>query len=174
MHCVMKVVAPLRVNAIPSLRGRVQYANIIQIAFGDQMDLPAEPLRQIAGGALQLGEKMPRPEIEDPVNRIEPQSVEMIVLQPVQSVFDEKSPDLIAACTVKVERLSPGSAVTIGKVRPVSIKVVAFRAEMVVDHVQRNCQSARVSRIHKLVQRLRTAVSILRSEFIHAVVSPVA
>ena len=77
-------------------------------------------------------------EIENAVNCVQTQGVEMVVLKPIQCILDEESPHFVAASTVKVDGLTPRGPVAIGKVWSVSIKVVAFRPQMVVNHVERD------------------------------------
>ena len=154
--------------------GMMQEARIVQIAFGDQMNFPAEPLRQLSDRSLELRQKVARTEIVDSVNRVQAQRVEVIVLEPVQCVFDEESPHIVAFFAVKVDGLTPGSAIAIGKVWAVSTKVVAFRAEMVVNHVERDGEAMLVGRVYQPLQGLWAAVGVLRREEIDAVVAPIA
>src|SRR3984957_14941100 len=112
----MKVVAPLRIQVVSSLRMIVQKARIVQIAFGDAMNHSSQPLRQGPDRALEFCQKVTRAEIENAVHRIQTKRVEVIILQPVQCVFDKESPYFVAARTVKVQRLTPRGAVTIGEV----------------------------------------------------------
>src|SRR5689334_23120722 len=108
------------------------------------------------------------------MNGIQTEGVEVIVLQPMERVLDKESPDLIAAGTVEVDGIAPRSSVTIRKVRRVCAKVVAFRAEMVVDHVEGDRQAMPVSGIDEALKRFGWTVSILRSKGIDAVITPIS
>ena len=101
-------------------------------------------------------------EVEDAVDSVQPQSVEVIVLQPVQCVLDKEPSHFVAVLTIEIDRLSPRSSIAIGKVRSECTQVVAFRTEVVVDDVERDRQTLRVSCIDETLQRRRAAVGILR------------
>src|ERR1700733_6959630 len=101
---------------------------------------------------------MLRAEIVDSVDGIEAERIEVKVLQPIQCVFDEEPPYFVAVGTVVVDRLAPGSAIAIGKVRAKCTKVVAFRTKMVVDHVERHCETMSVRCVDQTLQRLRTTI----------------
>src|SRR5260370_30825398 len=112
----MEVVAPLGIKVVPTLLRAAQNARVVEITFCNQVELPPQSLRQIGDCGLQLCQKVAGAEIENSMNRIQAQRVEVIVLQPVQCVFDKESPYFIAAHTVKVESLAPGRSITICKV----------------------------------------------------------
>jgi hypothetical protein len=98
----------------------------------------------------------------------------VIVLKPVQCVLDEESPHFVAACVVKVDRLPPGSSIAIREIRPVRIKVVAFRTQMVVNDIQRDRQAKVVGRIYEALERFWAAVTVLGSVKIRAVIAPIS
>src|ERR1039458_6588084 len=100
----MKIIAPLRIHAVSSLLMTVQKARIVQIAFRDAMNHPSQPLRQVPDRALEFGQKVTRAEIENSVHGIQTERIEVIILKPVQCVFDKESPHFVAARTVKVRR----------------------------------------------------------------------
>src|SRR4029077_7827125 len=122
------------------------------------MERPPQPVRKSRNATLQLCEKVACAEIAHSMNRVEAQSIKVIILQPIECVLDEEPPHVVAALTIEIDRLTPRSAVTIGKVRSEYIKVVAFRAEMVVDHVECNSETVRVGRIHESMKPGRTTV----------------
>src|SRR5579863_1837194 len=173
VHRVMEVVAPLRVHSISSMLGIAQDSGIVQIALGNQIQTPPKTRRQICYERFQLLQKMPGAKVENPVDRVQAQRVKVEFVKPVQCVLDEKPPYFIAVLTVEIDRLSPGSLVAIGKIWAKSIKVVAFGAKMVVNHVQNHRQTLFVRGIHQPPQRFRTTIRILWSIRINAVVSPI-
>ena len=79
---------------------------------------------------------MIRAEVEDLVDRVEPQRVDMVLGQPVQRIVDEEAPYPGALRTVEIDRGAPWCSITVGKVWAILAKVVSFRAQMVVDDVQ--------------------------------------
>src|ERR1700685_1213309 len=123
----MKIITPLRIQVVSSLLMIEQKAGIVQIAFRDAVNHPSQPLRQGPDRVLDFCQKVTRAEIENAVHGIQTERVEVIILKPVQCVFDKESPHFVAARTVKVQSLTPRGTVTIGEVWSVNIKVVAFR-----------------------------------------------
>src|ERR1700691_3338762 len=117
----MKVVTPLGIQVVSSVLVIEQKPRIVQIAFGDAMNHPSQLLRQVRDRALELCQKVTRAEIENAVHRIQTERGEVIILKPVQCVFDKESPHFVAARTVKVQSLTPRGTVTIGEVWSVSI-----------------------------------------------------
>src|SRR5580692_12777956 len=71
------------------------------------------------------------------VNGIQPQTIEAILLDPVQRVVYKKVAHRAAAFAVKVDRGTPGRTMRrIEELGTVGVKVVPFRAEMVVNDVE--------------------------------------
>src|SRR5215831_1693967 len=106
--------------------------------------------------------------------RVQPQRIEVILLQPVERIFEEKTTYLVAARSIVVDGLSPWRAIPIGKVRTISPEVVPLWTEMVVDDVQRHSQPAGMCPGHQAPQSFRAAVGVLRCKRKHSVVTPIA
>src|ERR1700722_20774775 len=104
---------------------------------------------------------MQRAEIKDSMHGIQAQSVEVILLKPVERVVDEETADLIAGRAVKVDCLSPGTLIATGEVRTIFAEIVPFRSQMVVNNVEGYGESVLVSGIDQPLQALRVAVCIL-------------
>src|SRR5580698_1841282 len=117
MNRMMEVIGPLRVEPVSTLFGVARYSRIIQIGLRDDMERAPQPGRKFRNAALQLREKVAGAEIEDPVDRVESKSIEVIILEPIECVLDEKPPHIVTALAIKIDRLTPGSAITIRKVR---------------------------------------------------------
>src|SRR5579862_2133716 len=113
-------------------------------------------------------------EIVDPVNRIEPQDIDVELLEPGKRVLDKKVADRAAVGAVKVDGFTPRRAVTIAEVGPELPEVISFRSEVVVDDIERDREPVRVRRIHKLLQCPRTSITILHRKRIDPVIAPVA
>ena len=94
-------------------------------------------------------------ELEDSVNSVESQCVEVELLEPVHGILTEKPSHFVAAWPIEIHRLTPKSSVTIGKVRTVCIKVVAFGTEMVVDHIEGNGEATAVRGIDQALRGRR-------------------
>src|ERR1700719_2017555 len=127
-----------------------------------------------ANSFRQLGENVRPRIISNSVHRVETQSIEVVLLEPVQRVVNEEIAHCPGARTVKVDRLSPRSAVTVGEeLRCVETERVAFRAEVVIDNVKKNHQILRMGRIHKMLQLFRCSVTACRCVRQDAVISPI-
>src|ERR1035438_686413 len=92
----MEFVIPLRIPPVPSARSRLDHPNIVEIAFRDQPRLTSQQRRLLVESVGELCQKVRGAEIVNAVNRIQPQRVDVIFGQPVQSVVDEKLPDAVA------------------------------------------------------------------------------
>ena len=147
---MMKIVAPLGVEAEPPRRRRLDDARIVQIALGHQPGAAPQTGRLGVKRVGELGEDVARAEVEDAVDGVEAQPVNVIVGQPVERVVDEEPPHLVAVGPVEVERGAPGCPVAIGEVRAEVLEVVSFGAEVVVDDVDKQRQPVRVTGVHQL------------------------
>src|SRR5260370_36626862 len=100
--------------------------------------MPTKALREPFHGRFEFRQERIGAEMENAMNRAQPQGVEMKCLQPIERVLNKKSAYFVAARIVKIDGLSPGSSIPVGEIRGVRTQVVAFRPEMVVDHVESN------------------------------------
>src|SRR5581483_2900135 len=171
---VMKVIGPLGIEPVTSVAGIAQESGVIQITLGDKMNWATQSLRQLSRRRLQFGQEVMCAEIKDSVDRIQPQAIEMIVFEPVQRVLAKKSSHVVAARTVEIYGLTPWCSITVGEIWCECTKVVAFRPEMVVNHVQHGGQPMAMDCVHQSLQRRGAAVGTLRRILVHAVVSPVS
>ena len=122
----------------------------------------------------QLVQQMIRAEVEDLVDRVEPQRVDMVLSQPVQRVVDEEASNLGALRTIEIDRGTPWRAITVGKVGAILAQVVSFRAEMVVDDVQHHREPFAMTSVDQPLQPQRSAIYGMRRVKVGAVVPPVA
>src|SRR5579863_4040326 len=174
MNRMMEVIRPLRIEAVSTVFRVMQEPRIVEIGLRDEMEGPSQAKRKLRDVAFELREKVAGTEIENSVHGIKAERVEVVIFEPIECVLDKVPPHMVAVLTIKVNRLPPRGTVTIGKVRSECTKVVAFRPEMVVDHVQRNGETLSVSGIHQTMKRGRTSVGILRGIGVYAIVSPIA
>jgi trehalose synthase len=87
-----------------------------------------------------------RYQIEDGVNGIQPQCVKVKLRLAVERVLNEVTAHLVAVRPVEVQRLTPGRVVAVREVGSELIEAVAFGAEMVVNHIERNGRTRSRSR----------------------------
>src|ERR1700761_3442183 len=105
---------------------------------------------------------------------VKSQSVTVVILEPHQSVVAEEASYLIAATLVQIHRIAPRRLVPRRQVRTELVRIVSNWAEMVVDHVQDDAQSARVARIHETFKSVRSAIRLVGCEERNTIVSPPA
>src|SRR6266849_6400167 len=98
----------------------------------------------------------------------------MIFLKPVQRIFEKEAPHLVAVGAIVVDRLSPGSAVTIGEVRTIRREVIPLRPEVVVHDIERDRESVRVSSVDEPLHACWATVRVLRRKRINAVIAPIS
>src|SRR6202030_3796690 len=169
----MKIVAPLRRHPKSSLAPRTQHARIVQIALRNERNAPARPCGESIDLLGQLAQERERARIKDSMNRVEPQRINMKILEPVECVLDEKAPHLIAVRAIKVQRRSPRRLVTIRKIRTILAQVITLGSQVVVYDVQRHGEPSRMRGIHEALQIARRSVAILNGKRVHAVVAPI-
>src|SRR6266849_2011497 len=84
---------------------------------------------------------------------IEAETVEMILGNPVQGIFDEEAPHHLAVGTVQIQSGAPGRGVMLREVeRTVDAQVIPVWPQVVVNHVEQDCQSQAVSRVHEAAE----------------------
>ncbi len=148
MEGMVEVVIPLGVQAVSPKFPRADNARIIEVALGDDVDLPIEPLRLLVYGRGQLQKRMGG-EIQDAVDCIDPQGIDMKLRHPVQGILDEKTPNRIAVGSIEVDGRTPRGFVAIGEIRTEIPQVITFWTQVVIHHIQHDGYSPPVARVHQ-------------------------
>src|SRR6266550_2209467 len=120
------------------------------------MDLSLPPYR-----ATHLGGHFIQPiRLRYCMDRIEAQTGEAILDQPVQRVLDKKTSDLIAA---EIDRAAPWCCDVRAKhFGRVQMQIISVGSKMVVDDIQENHQTTIVSSVNQTLQLVRRAVTAFR------------
>src|ERR1700722_3996063 len=171
---MMEINAPMGVDSVNTPLSISKEARIVHFPLRDQVERATKSSGQVSDRRLEFCQEMTGAKVKDSVDSIQAKGVEVVVFEPIQGVLDEESPDFVAAFAVKIDSLTPGSSIAISKVRPVSTKVIAFRPQMVVNHVEGDGQTLLVSGIYQSLEGLWATVGVLRSKHIYAVVSPIS
>src|SRR5258705_1530110 len=108
--------------------------------------------------------------VENRMHRVEPERIDVAINDPVKRVLNKIIAHLVAPRTIEIERRSPRRLVPVGEIRPELGKIIALRAEMIVNDVQNYRQAATMAGIDEQFQICWTAVGILRGQWINAVV----
>src|SRR5581483_83564 len=91
-----------------------------------------------------------------------------------EGVVAEEPADLIASALVEVDRSAPRRVVTLRKVGRKLVRVIPYRAEVVVDHVEDHSKVLGVAGIDEALESIGTAIGLERREEEDAVVAPAA
>jgi hypothetical protein len=126
MQAVVEVVAPLGVEAVAAVAGRLEQADVVQITFADEVVLARGLARDLADAFRQFLDEVLGALIVDLVQGVQPQGVEMVFAQPEEGVFDEEVANAKAVGRVIIDRITPGCAVSAGEIRAEVPQVVAF------------------------------------------------
>ncbi|MHC2695560.1 hypothetical protein ACVME9_008051 [Bradyrhizobium liaoningense] len=170
---VMIVIVPLAaIFAVRRLLRGVEQAGAIVAVLQHEMDVASRGLGELAGGNAQvLQHRLLAGDRHDVVGGIQPQAVEAVVAEPGQRVLDGKGSRLRHAI---VDRTAP-RRVRIGEeCRRIAAEVVSFRAEMIVDHVEKHHQPAQMSLVDQRLQVFGPAIGAVGRIPQHAVIAPAA
>src|ERR1700745_1659932 len=111
--------------------------------------------------------------IENCLRRVEPQPVEMILVDPIACIGDKEFARRAGIETVEVDGLTPFVVVTIGEIScGEQFKIVSVRAEMVVDDVENDGDPKSVGAVDEAAKIHRSAVEPGWCEEVDAVISP--
>src|SRR2546426_5113129 len=170
---VMKVVIPLRIESISAQLTGPDQAGVVQRAFGDDIDAAIEVYASLMNSFRELFQNVHCGVIEDGVDCIQTQRIDVVVLNPLDSVGNKEMPHLVAVRIVEIQGRTPRCLIAVCKVRPKLREVISFRANVVVNHIEHDSETALMAGIHKSLEASRAAVRILNGEGKNAVVSPV-
>ena len=123
--------------------------------------------------AHDRGHNMLRRVVDDGLNGVEPQSVDMELVDPIAGVADKEIADRAGRGGVEVDRFAPLGVMLLGNVvARVEPRVVTHRTEVVVNHIEQHAEPAAVGRVDKATKIVGLAVQPSRREQLHAVVAP--
>ena len=171
---VVQVVGPLRVVPARLARGvELEPARLVGVVLEHEMDVSARA--QLAANPFgEFRQQMARAVVDDRMDGIQPQAVEMELLEPIKRVVDHELADVSRIRAVVVDGSTPWRLVPLGEQRRVAAEVVALGAEVVVDHVEEDHQPAPVGGVDESLEILRAAIGRVGREQVDAVVAPVA
>src|SRR5437660_562488 len=98
----------------------------------------------------------------------------MIFANPVERILHYILAHTVTARLVVIDRVTPGRLVLAGKIWSEQVKVIAFIAEVVINHVEQHPETLGMRGIHQTPQSLRAAIAGLHRVRRYAVISPVA
>lgn len=102
------------------------------------------------GPGGKLGDEMPRRVVNQPVCRIEPKAVEVVLVKPMQRVLDEEFAHVLGALVVEVNGGSPRTAMLPREVQRAEKRPGGtIRTKVVIDDVQQDREVETMGRIHE-------------------------
>src|SRR5579863_1585048 len=122
----------------------------------------------------ELLQKLARRRIDDCMDRVETKRIDVELGDPLQGVLDEVVAYLVAVGSVKIEGFAPICFVYISEIRAKIGQIISFGTEVVVNNIERHCNSVLMTSVHKPLERVWASVRFLDCKRIHAVVSPVS
>src|SRR5512146_3277346 len=124
MHRVMNVIIPLCIVLSSTVRSASQVSGSIVVIFQDEMYL-AFIACACAYCFCQFDKNIGFRLIDDGVNSIQPKSVKVVFIQPVERIVNEEVADHAATRTIEVDCLPPRRAMPRGKeLRSISAQIV--------------------------------------------------
>src|SRR5262245_6596710 len=172
MPGVMVVVIPLR--AVFSLRrigARIEQARLVVVVLQDEMDRSPGGGGEMPDHAAEIMQDGRPAGLHQGMNRIEPQAVETIAPKPMQRIPDREGADLRNTI---IDGMAPRRMGGSEERRRITMQEVSFRAEMIVDDVEKHHQAARMRCVDQCAQVIGPAIGAVRRIEQDSVVSPVA
>ena len=168
---VVEVVGPGAGVAPSAVRPRPREDRVVAVILGDQHHVVPGPGADALGELLE--ERMGRL-VDNGVRGIEPQPVDVILVDPVEGVVDEEVAHLALAGAIEVQRRPPRRAVHRREDRRRERgEVRAIGAKVVVDDVEQHRQAEAVRGVDERAQVVGSSIAARGGEQRRAVVSPV-
>ena len=168
---VMEIVVPQRVEPVTAALGRARQLGVLRLVLSDDKGDSAAPRRSHLPN--DGGENMVFRSIENCLRRVEPQPVEMILVDPIARIGDEEFAHWAGIGTIEIDRLAPLVVVAISEIsRGEQFEIVSVRAEMIVDDIEDDGDAEGMSAVDEAAEIIRPAVKPGWGEEVDAVVSP--
>ena len=169
---VVEVVRPDRVEGPPAPLLRLHDVDQIPAVLRNHED--AARVRRLSHACLHLGEQVSWRLVDERPAGIHPQSVDVVLADPVSRVLDEELAHGAARLAIQVHRRAPRGSMRLGQIpRAETGEMRAVRSGMVVDDVEENGEAKGVRAVDEPPQGIGRAVLACRGEEVHPVVAPV-
>ena len=149
-------------------------SRLVEVGLRHEGQRPAEPCGKGRGALRELGEEVNGGVVDERMHGVEPQRVDVEVLEPAQSVVDDEVAHPAGTGLVEIDGPAPRRLVRVGEVRPELREVVAVGAQVVVDDVEAHADALGVRGVDESLQRGRAAVGLVHGVQRDAVVAPTA
>ena len=169
---VVDVVVPLRIEPEPALGARRDDGRVVQIRLGDEQQRAPQVFGKELDPFGQFAQNVVRGVVAQRMDGVEAQRVEVELAEPHLCVLEDVLTYGAGRRPVQVDQVPP-RAVSGLEIGPELGKVVAARAEVVVDHVQRGGQPARMAGVDESLETVRAAIGLVHGVPQDTVVAPV-
>ena len=169
----MDIVVPLRrIVQRLAVRAAGEPSGLVLLILQDQMHVAVRGLGAHAFG--KFVQHMLRAVVDDRMHGVEPQPVQMELLDPVERVLDDELAHRLAVLAVVIDGVAPGRLVALGEeARGVGGEVVPVGTKVIIDHVEEDHQPALVGGLDQRLEILRAAIAGIGRVGQDAVIAPV-
>jgi hypothetical protein len=139
MDAVVKIVEPLGVESETAAFLRPYKPRVVLVSLGNKEAFPSIPART---GFYVIDEFLNKgigTDVKNPVGGVEAEHIDVIMVIPVESVFDKVVAHTVAVRPVYVHCLSPWAFVVISEERTVLAHIAPLGAEVIVDNIELYC-----------------------------------
>src|SRR5262245_59670640 len=157
MQGMVEIIVPLSIIAVHSTIRALQIPRLVAIVLQDQVDFAIGDV--MADRLGDFADYIRLALVEYRVDGVQPQPIEMELNQPIEGVIDEKIAYRPATGSSEIDCSAPRCLM------PVSEKgwgncrqVIPLGSEMVVDHIEKDREAARVARLDEPLQLCGPAV----------------
>ena len=163
---MVDVVKPLRVKAVSTVLIGTDDARIIQVRLSDDdgVRLIRDPVDVFHDGK--------RSAVIIRMHRIKAQTIHVEFFEPLAYSIEDVGANLIRIRPGKIHHIAPTSRAH-GRVRAEKTVVVTVGAKVVVHHVEIDGDVVGMRGVDKLLQLVRPTVTLVDSEPIHTVITPI-
>src|SRR6266478_3240199 len=136
----MEIVVPHSVEIIATFTARSNQFGFLALIFCEQKNRTRTS--RFARGAANSPDDVFIRVVKDALRRVEAESIEMKLLDPVASISDEKFADRSCVWSIEIDRVSPivfllASQVIVG----INAEIISIRAEVIIDNVENDTQA---------------------------------
>src|SRR5690606_356317 len=170
---MVKIVQPLSPKTVTTLFWQTNNPGTVQITFGDQMEAPSLLFHLRLDALVEQLPKVYCTIIKNRMNSITSQAVQVVVFHPMEGISGKISPHPIRPLSVVINRVAPRSPILLREVGPELPKVISFRPNMIVHHIQEDGDAFGMAGIYQPLQSQGSAIGILNRVRKNTIITPV-
>src|SRR5437763_3269401 len=126
-------------------------------------------------GLGELGQDIGVSIVDDRMHRVQPEPIELVLLEPVERVVNEEIAHWPTLRAIEVDRRPPRRVMTFRKEsRRVEVQIVSARSEVIVDDVQEHHELPLMGLVDETLEVVRCTIGAMGRKGEDAVITPVA